>query len=157
MHPVLDIDLDEFLFRRCRFVACALRQPHLHHLRQPMATMGTSDDLTADIATASSSKAIENDTINSLNTPPLEKAPGNMTPPLPKERTRRTTVNANSNTNVNSNSARARSRTPSAPAPLDPNALSKALFKEFEEGGRSRDITPGGSPSRKRQRVYGDR
>ncbi|KFY49251.1 hypothetical protein V496_10145 [Pseudogymnoascus sp. VKM F-4515 (FW-2607)] len=116
--------------------------------------MEASDNLTTDIAEASSSKAIESDTINSLNTPPLEKAPGNMTPPLPKERTRRTTVNAN--TNVNSNTARGHSRTPSAP-PLDPNALSKALFKEFEEGGRSRDITPGGSPSRKRQRVYGDR
>lgn len=119
-----------------------------------MATMEASDN-TTDIATASASKIIESETANSLNTPPLEKVPGNMTPPLPKERTRRTTVNAN--TNVNSNSARGHSRTPSAPAPLDPNALSKALFKEFEEGGRSRDITPGGSPSRKRQRVYGDR
>lgn len=118
------------------------------------ATMEASDNLTTDIAAASLSKALESDTINSLNTPPLEKAPGNMTPPLPKERTRRTTVNANAN--VNSNTARGHSRTPSAP-PLDPNALSKALFKEFEEGGRSRDITPGGSPSRKRQRVYGDR
>ena len=115
--------------------------------------MESNGNVVADLATADSSKPIENDTSNSLNTPPLEKAPGNMTPPLPKERTRRTTVNAN----VNSDSGRARSRTPSAPAPLDPNALSKALFKEFEEGGRSRDITPGGSPSRKRQRVYGDR
>lgn len=120
-----------------------------------MATMGSSDNVAADVATAAASKAIENDTINSLNTPPLEKAPGNMTPPLPRERTRRSTVNANAN--VNTDSDRARARTPSAPAPLDPNALSKALFKEFEEGGRSRDITPGGSPSRKRQRVYGDR
>ncbi|TAQ85408.1 hypothetical protein B7494_g6266 [Chlorociboria aeruginascens] len=41
---------------------------------------------------------------------------------------------------------------------VDPNVLSKALLKEFEEvGRRHRDITPGGSPSRKRQRVYGDR
>lgn len=116
--------------------------------------MGTSDNAAAQ---GTSSKAIESDTVNSLNTPPLEKVPGTMTPPLPKERTRRSTVNVN--TNIQSDSGRgARSRTPSAPpVPLDPNALSKALFKEFEEGGRSRDITPGGSPSRKRQRVYGDR
>jgi len=39
---------------------------------------------------------------------------------------------------------------------IDPNALSKALLKEFEDVGR-RESTPGGSPSRKRQRVYGDR
>lgn len=40
--------------------------------------------------------------------------------------------------------------------PIDPSALSKAL-KEFEEAGTIRERTPGGSPSRKRQRVYGDR
>jgi hypothetical protein len=39
---------------------------------------------------------------------------------------------------------------------VDADALSKAL-KEFEEGSRSREKTPSGSPSRKRQRVYGDR
>ena len=39
---------------------------------------------------------------------------------------------------------------------IDPVALKNAL-KDFEEAGRSRDVTPGGSPSRKRQRVYGDR
>ena len=40
--------------------------------------------------------------------------------------------------------------------PIDPSALSKAL-KEFEEAGNIRERTPGGSPSRKRQRIYGDR
>ena len=39
---------------------------------------------------------------------------------------------------------------------VDANALSQAL-KEFEDAGRARERTPGGSPSRKRQRVYGDR
>jgi hypothetical protein len=43
----------------------------------------------------------------------------------------------------------------STPAQLDAGALTKALL--FGEEGRSRDVTPGGSPSRKRQRVYGDR
>ncbi|KAI9370722.1 WD40-repeat-containing domain protein [Aspergillus egyptiacus] len=40
--------------------------------------------------------------------------------------------------------------------PIDPNALTKAL-REFEDAGRARERTPGTSPSRKRQRVYGDR
>ena len=40
--------------------------------------------------------------------------------------------------------------------PVDPTALSKAL-KDMEDAGRVREGTPGASPSRKRQRVYGDR
>lgn len=40
--------------------------------------------------------------------------------------------------------------------PVDPAALSKAL-KDMEDAGRVRERTPGASPSRKRQRVYGDR
>lgn len=40
--------------------------------------------------------------------------------------------------------------------PIDPGPLSKAL-KEFEEVGNMRERTPGGSPSRKRQRMQADR
>lgn len=40
--------------------------------------------------------------------------------------------------------------------PVDPLALSKAL-KGMEDAQRVREQTPGASPSRKRQRVYGDR
>lgn len=40
--------------------------------------------------------------------------------------------------------------------PLDPNVLSKRL-KGMEDAGRIRERTPGASPSRKRQRIYGDR
>lgn len=39
---------------------------------------------------------------------------------------------------------------------MDPTALSKAL-KGMEDAARVRERTPGASPSRKRQRVYGDR
>lgn len=39
---------------------------------------------------------------------------------------------------------------------IDANALTKAL-KDFAQEGRTRERTPTGSPSRKRQRVYGDR
>ena len=41
-------------------------------------------------------------------------------------------------------------------AAVDADILSSAL-KQFEDTGHQRDHTPGGSPSRKRQRVYGDR
>ena len=40
--------------------------------------------------------------------------------------------------------------------PVDPITLSKAL-KDMEDAGRTRERTPGASPSRKRQRIYGDR
>lgn len=39
---------------------------------------------------------------------------------------------------------------------LDADALSMALH-QFEDAGRTRERTPGESPKRKRQRVYGDR
>ncbi|KAH8694133.1 putative cell cycle regulatory protein [Talaromyces proteolyticus] len=39
---------------------------------------------------------------------------------------------------------------------VDPVALANAL-KDYDEAGRRRERTPGTSPSRKRQRVYGDR
>lgn len=40
--------------------------------------------------------------------------------------------------------------------PVDAGALSRAL-KDYDEAGRRRERTPGTSPCRKRQRVYGDR
>ena len=39
---------------------------------------------------------------------------------------------------------------------IDAESLSKAL-QDFKDGERSREKTPTGSPSRKRQRIYGDR
>ena len=39
---------------------------------------------------------------------------------------------------------------------VDADALSKAL-KEFEDADQTREKLPAGSPSRKRQRIYGDR
>jgi cell division cycle 20-like protein 1 (cofactor of APC complex) len=40
--------------------------------------------------------------------------------------------------------------------PVDPSALQRAL-ESFEQAGRVRERTPTASPSRKRQRIYGDR
>lgn len=36
-------------------------------------------------------------------------------------------------------------------------AVLSAKLKEFKEDARSREVTPGGSPSRKRPRLYADR
>lgn len=88
-----------------------------------------------------------------LGTPPVLTPQRSATPPL---------VTGGKRSERKDNVAgimRGSRSTPGAEA-IDPNALSKALLKEFEDGGRPRDVTPGGSPSRKRQRVekvYGDR
>lgn len=47
-------------------------------------------------------------------------------------------------------------RTRPGSEPINPDALARAL-KGFEDTVRHRERTPGTSPSRKRQRVYGDR
>jgi cell division cycle 20-like protein 1, cofactor of APC complex len=73
-----------------------------------------------------------------------------MTPPAATEKRR-----IGRSANLDSGARSERSKT--MEAAVDPNALSRALMNEFEETGRTRDITPGGSPSRKRQRIYGDR
>lgn len=39
---------------------------------------------------------------------------------------------------------------------IDADQLQKVL-RDFDNAGKARDITPAGSPARKRQRVYGDR
>lgn len=90
------------------------------------------------LITSTVSHSIEN-----INTPPIISPPRSKTPPLAASK-----LNA-----VNGQMAgyeRAASES------LDPVVLSRAL-KEFEDGGRQRERTPGGSPSKKRQKVYGDR
>jgi len=82
--------------------------------------------------------------------PPVATPPRSTTPPpaLEKRKSERNTNEGNGPSNERA--------VPRSAAEIDPNALKKAL-KDFEDAGRHRDITPGGSPSRKRQRVYGDR
>ena len=88
---------------------------------------------------------------NAISTPPVDTPSHRATPPpaTVKRASERTT-----NRESNGQSDRGAGM-PNNDA-IDPSALSKAL-KDFEDAGRHRDITPGGSPSRKRQRVYGDR
>ncbi len=93
-----------------------------------------------------------NKAANALNTPPVATPPRSTTPPLVGEKRKSDRKAAAENGALRGRA----SGTPAADA-IDPNALSKALLKEFEDAGRPRDVTPGGSPSRKRQRVYGDR
>ena len=85
-----------------------------------------------------------------LNTPPVNTPPGAITPPEATDKRR-----IGRSAHLDSGARSERSKT--MDAAVDPDALRKALSKEFEETGRTRDITPGGSPSRKRQRIYGDR
>lgn len=89
---------------------------------------------------------------NALNTPPVNTPPAAMTPPIAIEK-RRIEQNGKRDSGTRSD------RSTTVDAAVDPNALSKALMREFEDTGRtsSRDITPRGSPSRKRQRIIGDR
>lgn len=83
----------------------------------------------------------------SFRTPALQTPPRVQTPPPDPQRKseRKQAGEASNRTERGSVSA------------IDPNALNKLLLKEFEDAGKHRDITPAGSPSRKRQRMYGDR
>ena len=84
-------------------------------------------------------------TIENPRTPSLVPPPDSGTPPLDIRSNR-----LHANGNIANGSERAGSEA------IDANALSQAL-RNFEEAGRARERTPNGSPSRKRQRVYGDR
>ncbi|KAI9817821.1 MAG: substrate-specific activator of APC-dependent proteolysis [Pycnora praestabilis] len=81
--------------------------------------------------------------MESLQTPPLVSPPGTKTPPAAIGKP----------SNINGHATNAQS---TGSAAIDADQLSKALM-DFEEAGKQRERTPGGSPSRKRQRVYGDR
>lgn len=108
--------------------------------------MGLNDDIHSSLRSHSTVKM----TTRYENIPPVATPPRSATPPPlgEKRRPERKAVVENSTRRVSGGAV--------ADA-IDPNVLSKALLREFEDAGRTRDVTPGGSPSRKRQRVYGDR
>ncbi|KAF2095740.1 cell division cycle protein [Rhizodiscina lignyota] len=81
---------------------------------------------------------------NDVHTPTLLSPPDSKTPPtITTSNKRHSDTMANAGRDGSSE-------------PVDAQALSKALEK-FEQAGRQRERTPGASPSRKRQRIYGDR
>lgn len=82
--------------------------------------------------------------VEDVHTPKLPSPPGTKTPP---------TVSGKRIGSARNISDLVPQRTGSEP--IDALALSKAL--QFEQAGRQRERTPGESPKRKRQRVYGDR
>ena len=84
--------------------------------------------------------------IDHTNTSALVSPPPTTSPPL---------VSAAKYSHMNGDSTKRRERSEGSEA-IDPSALTKAL-KEYEEAGRARERTPAPSPSRKRQRIYGDR
>jgi len=88
--------------------------------------------------------SITSKTVENSHTPTLVSPPHSKTPPTATSK--RNHLKAQGSNGVE----RAGSE------PLDPNALSKRL-KEMEDAGQVRERTPGASPSRKRQRIYGDR
>lgn len=83
--------------------------------------------------------SITTQTMDDKHTPTLASPPDSRTPPTLSGRRGKVNV-----------TDRAGSE------PINANALSKAL-RDFEDSGSARERTPAASPSRKRQRVYGDR
>ncbi|KAI1959313.1 substrate-specific activator of APC-dependent proteolysis [Ophidiomyces ophidiicola] len=76
----------------------------------------------------------------------LVSPPGSHTPPSGRSKS----------TTRNTGLEPAKFRSRHGSEPINPDALAQAL-REFEDVGRQRERTPGSSPCRKRQRVYGDR
>ncbi|KAL2037352.1 hypothetical protein N7G274_009837 [Stereocaulon virgatum] len=95
--------------------------------------------LESHITSSITSKTMENS-----HTPTVVPPADTRTPPL--------AVNKRNHLNEQSTNIAERAGS----EPVDPTALSKAL-KPMEDAGRVRERTPVASPSRKRQRVYGDR
>lgn len=99
-------------------------------------------DSAARTAGRSDAKSVE----GNVNASSIVSPPGSKTPPsMPSKKTL-----------LFSDPSSNRQKTRNGPDPIDADALTLAL-KEYEEAGRRRERTPGTSPSRKRQRVYGDR
>lgn len=95
--------------------------------------------LESQITSSITSKTMENS-----HTPTVVSPADTRTPPLA----------TNKRNQLNGQTTNGAERAGSEP--VDPTALSKAL-KSMEDAGGVRERTPGASPSRKRQRVYGDR
>ncbi|KAH0542574.1 hypothetical protein FGG08_003079 [Glutinoglossum americanum] len=96
---------------------------------------------------------------NSSNLPEAS-APPPYPPPAPSSGTKTPPLQTTGKRNLTNGRAMGdgldRRKPPAGGEAIDPDALSRAL-REFEQAGRQRERTPGQSPSRKRQRVYGDR
>ncbi|KAK5130637.1 substrate-specific activator of APC-dependent proteolysis, partial [Cryomyces antarcticus] len=84
-----------------------------------------------------------------VHTPTLISPPGTKTPPTATSKRPLLTDKSNGSGNGSRGDDR-------GSEPVDPDQLNKAL-ERFEQAGRQREHTPGSSPSRKRQRIYGDR
>lgn len=96
-----------------------------------------------------------NPSLDHVHTPKLMSPPGTKTPPtvadMEKDKDKRIP-----SATASATPAASHVRSGKLPEAVDADALSIAL-SHFEQAGRQRDHTPGDSPKRKRQRVYGDR
>lgn len=114
----------------------------------------------AGVSTLKDLHALQLRALGSMNTPPIETFPRYATPQSSEKRKSRSKIKVDDRSfkakvNESIDIKAAESHSPNIA--LDPNALSKALLKEYEGVKSNYNITPGASPSRKRQRVYGDR
>lgn len=92
-------------------------------------------------------KATSNSKNRQINAASIVSPPGSKTPPsMPAKKTIFYADNLGNRP----------AQEGSGSEPVDASALAKAL-KDYDEAGRRRERTPGASPCRKRQRVYGDR
>lgn len=112
--------------------------------------MGVGDELTNTVI----AHVKDANAANSLSTPPVGATPSSRASPAPSTSNRKQwhSYQQNNGANVLGKPNQGGTRADG----IDPDQLKGALEK-FEDAGRRRDVTPGGSPSRKRQRVYGDR
>lgn len=140
---------------------------HSKHSRATIHKMGsaemTASERAADIAAIQESKRSLESARIALNTPPLEReieSSGVHTPPKAAAQKRSSAdLDRDDMPMPKSRSYPGHSRQNSrSNRMVDSASLMSALNREFGEGSRgSRGSTPTESPSRKRQRVYGDR
>lgn len=115
-------------------------------LRRPFTNMGIDEEV---IRASNSHNTYIKTTMNTFSTPPVTTPPRSVTPPLEHRRSEHKSKELDGIRNGRLSGS-------SSVNLIDADALKNAL-KDYEEAGRPRDVTPGGSPSRKRQRIYGDR
>lgn len=131
----------------------ALRSRLQRHLTPQPPTSLRTESLRLSLANMDEHEAPVADTTNVQSSSEHAQTPSAMSPPAFKEPTTLTGKRSHSK------AAGANGAAPSETEAIDSAALNRAL-RQVEEAGKRREVTPSGSPSRKRQKVnssVGDR